>query len=164
MYDFMYHLKRKPVANYVMKLHENFFLPIPYVEVDISLSEEALGFKLPSELIAFYKEIGWGQLQTGLSGIIVDYNYVAAPTELIEIHNGTSDWLMPYSILEPNTLPFFQRGIDSFICLKPQSDNPNAVWWMWGELMPNDGKICDSLVEFFQRLVEDPNWFSPHNP
>ena len=26
---------------------------------------------------------------------------------------------------------------------------------MWGY------KICDSLVEFFKRLVEDPDWFSP---
>lgn len=161
MYDFMYHLRRKHVEGYVMKLHENFFFPVDQANVVIPFVEKTLGYDLPLELQAFYTNIGWGQLQTGATGLTTDYNYVAAPMELIEILNGTSDWLMPYSQLEPNTLPFFQRDVDLFLCLKPHSDNPNAVWWMWGELMPNGGKICDSLVEFFQKLIVDPNWFNP---
>jgi SMI1 / KNR4 family (SUKH-1) len=161
MYQFMHHLKRKPVANYVMKLHENFFFPIDHLDADIRAAEEAFNIKLPSQLKFFYDEIGWGQLQMGANGLTADYNYIAAPAELVEIHNGTSGWLMPYSVLEPESLPFLQRGVDSFLCLKPKSDNPNAIWWMWGELMPHSGKICDSLVEFFQRLVADPNWFNP---
>ncbi len=62
---------------------------------------------------------------------------------------------MPYTQVEHGTLPFFERDVDLFLCLHPDSDNPNAVHWMWGD------KICDSLVEFFQRLVEDPDWFNP---
>ncbi len=116
------------------------------------------------ELERFYLEIGWGQLQTGSNGIATDFNYVASPAEIVGIINGTSEWLMPYSQIEENTLPFFQRDVDLFLCLHPKSENPNAVWWMWGEQMPNNGKICDSLVEFFQRLVVDPDWFNPSTP
>jgi hypothetical protein len=106
-------------------------------------------------------EIGWGQLQTGLNGEKADFNFIASPDELCQIHAGTSDWLMPYSQLEPETIPFLQRDTDLFLCVKPFSENPNAVWWMWGQNLPNDGKICDSLIEFFERLIEDPNWFNP---
>lgn len=163
MFEFMIHLKRKPILGNVVPLYGNVFCPLADEDV-FELAENTLLSNLPTQLKAFYDEIGEGQLQTGLNGATSDFNWVASPKELVNILNGTSDWLMPYSQLEPATLPFFQRGVDSFLCLKPQSDNPNAVWWMWGELMPNDGKICDSLVEFFERLVEDPNWFSPPKP
>jgi hypothetical protein len=159
MFEFMKHLVVIPEPDKVYPLYANVFCRVDQSEVE--LAEQALKSPLPEQLRAFYLEIGEGQLQTGSSGAVSDNNLVAAPSELIEIINGTSEWLMPYSQIEPNTLPFFQRGVDSFLCLKPRSDNPNAVWHMWGELMPNGGKICDSLVEFFERLVEDPNWFNP---
>lgn len=162
MYEFMQHLKRDPNTTTRLQLYENGFFPV-CVE-DIDRAEATLGYVLPLELRRFYEEIGEGRLQTGRNGKVADNNNVASPCELEAIRNGTSDWLMPYSQLEPDTLPFFQRDVDLFLCLKPKSDNPNAVWWMWGELMPNRGKICDSLVEFFQRLVEDPNWFNPPKP
>lgn len=163
MYEFMRHMKRDPIPGTVVPLYGNVFCPIED-QKDIELAEVTLALDLPAQLKAFYAEIGSGQLQTGSNGDTSDFNWIASPKELVKILKGTSDWLMPYSQLEPDTLPFFQRDVDLFLCLKPKSDNPNAVWWMWGELMPNGGKICDSLVEFFQRLVEDPNWFSPPKP
>ena len=159
MFEFMYDLRRNSATTKRLELYENGFFPVS--EDEINDAERRLGFSLPKELRNFYEEIGEGRLQTGKNSKYTDYNEVACPSELVAILDGTSEWLMPYSQLEPDTLPFLQRGVDSFLCLKPKSDNPNAVWWMWGELMPNGGKICDSLVEFFQRLVEDPNWFNP---
>ena len=158
MYEFMHHLRRQPDPSKVVGLHENFFFPANLVI--IKQVENIWGLKLPLQLLHFYQEIGWGQLQTGRDGKVTDFNYLASPEELMAIAQGTSDWLMPYTQLEPNVLPFFQREIDLFLCLHPSSNNPNAVYWMWGEKMPNGGKICDSLVDFFQRLVEDPDWFS----
>jgi SMI1 / KNR4 family (SUKH-1) len=163
MYEFMRHMSKAAVQGKVFPLYANIFNPIND-RTEIFLAEQFLGTALPAELRAFYLEIGEGQLQTGTNGGVSDFNWVASPSELVKIMQGTSDWLMPYTQLEPKTLPFFQRGVDSFLCIKPQSDNPNAVWKMWGELMPNGGKICDSLVEFFERLVEDPNWFNPPKP
>lgn len=161
MYEFMYSMRRNKNDDLKIPLYTNFFISddlhlIPSVEL-------AWSCIMPSELVAFYREMGWGQLQTGSNGEHSDFNYIASLQELIDISRGTSDWLMPYSRIEPSTLPFFQRDVDLFLCLKPHSDNPNAVWWMWGEKMPNQGKICDSLVEFFERLVQDPDWFS-HAP
>lgn len=158
MYEFMYSLRKNKNANQIIPLHENFFFPddlslIPKVEL-------AWSCIIPSELSIFYHEMGWGQLQTGINGTYSDFNYIASLEELIKLSQGTSDWLMPYSQIEPGALPFFQRDVDYFFCLKPHSENPNAVWRMWGAKMPNHGKICDSLVEFFERLVEDPNWFN----
>ena len=69
--------------------------------------------------------------------------------------------MMSYTKIEPKTLPFFERNVDLFLCLKPHDKNPNAVWWMWGAQMPNQGKICDSIFEFFERLEESPDWFNP---
>ena len=162
MYEFMTNLKRSPQPSRVIGLHEIFFFPVGQSEIDEA--EQILRMPFPMELERFYLEIGWGQLQTGSNGIATDFNYVASPTEIVGIINGTSEWLMPYSQIEENTLPFFQRDVDLFLCLHPKSENPNAVWWMWGEQMPNNGKICDSLVEFFQRLVVDPDWFNPSTP
>lgn len=156
-------MKRNPQPGRLSPLYENIFYPLQD-EFEIDLAERELGITLPSELKAFYREIGEGQLQTGVNGDVSDFNWVANPIELVKINRGKSDWLMPYSLIEPDTLPFFQRDVDLFLCLHPKSDNPNAVWWMWGEKLPNGGKICDSLVEFFQRLVEDPNWFNPQTP
>lgn len=162
MYEFMHHLKRIHTPEKVIGLHENFFFPVDMSVV--TRVEVAWGFELPQQLLEFYREIGWGQIQTGRNGCMTDFNYVASLEELEAIANRTSDWLMPYSVIEPGTLPFFQRDVDLFLCLHPKSDNPNAVWWMWGEKMPNGGKICDSLVEFFRRLVDDPDWVNPPKP
>lgn len=158
----MHHLKRSPNPGKVIGLHENFFFAANLSE--IKHAEEAWGFSLPSQLITFYYELGWGQLQTGENGCVSDFNCIASPEELISIAKRDSDWLMPYSQLEPDTLPFFQVGVDLFLCLRPKSDTPNAVYWMWGGEMPNNGKICDSLIDFFRRLVVDPKWFNPPKP
>ena len=49
MYEFMCHLRRKPVPSYVLKLHENFFFPIDDVNAEVVLIERALGVQLPSK-------------------------------------------------------------------------------------------------------------------
>ncbi len=162
MFEFMADLKRNPKVVKRLELYENGFFDVSPEQ--ICLAEKFLGYELPVQLRAFYLEVGEGRLQTGRNGRTSDFNNVASPDDLVAIQNGTSDWLMPYTEIEPDTLPFFERDVDLFLCLHPKSDNPNAVWWMWGEKMPNGGKICDSLVEFFQRLVEDPNWFNPPRP
>ncbi|THF59461.1 SMI1/KNR4 family protein [Pseudothauera rhizosphaerae] len=162
MYEFMRHLKRDPESNKIIGLHENFFLPVGLSE--INEAENSLNIAFPAELRQFYMEVGWGQLQTGNSGAVADYNYIASPREIVAIIDGASEWLMPYSQIEAQTLPFLQRDVDLFLCLHPNSDNPNAVYWMWGEKMSNGGRICDSLVGFFRRLVDDPNWFNLPNP
>lgn len=127
-------------------------------------AEADLGYSFPEELRAFYLTAGVGRMPDYVHTAINSPNNILIPTHIPKLINGSCEWMMPYTEIEPGTLPFFERDVDLFLCLHPKSDNPNAVWWMWGEKMPNDGKICDSLLEFFQRLVEDPDWFNPPKP
>lgn len=124
----------------------------------LAKAEDALGYPFPSQLRNLYLEAGAGTVRK--KGVVegFSYNNILIPTDIPKLLDGTCEWMMPYTQIEPDTLPFFERGVDLFLCLHPHSDNPNAVHWMWGE------KICDSLVEFFQRLVEDPDWFNPSKP
>jgi hypothetical protein len=130
----------------------------------LHLAETELGYPLPVELRAWYLEVGVCQITPTTRPTFMSDNNILIPTHIPKLISHTCEWMMPYTQIEPDTLPFFERDVDLFLCLHPHSDNPNAVYWMWGEKMPNGGKICDSLVEFFQRLVEDPDWFNPPKP
>lgn len=130
----------------------------------LQTAETELGYQFPIELRSWFLEIGVGKITPPTRKAFVSDNNILIPTHIPKLINGTCEWMMPYTHIEQDTLPFFERDVDLFLCLHPKSDNPNAVWWMWGEKMPNGGKICDSLVEFFRRLVEDPDWFNPPKP
>jgi hypothetical protein len=170
MFEFMFHLKSLSTLN-IAALAGSEDYPNPYAiysagfqpcnDAVLLAAENDLGYGLPLQLRAYYSEIGVGSLVSNESQATFSENNVLIPTHIAKLVDGTCGWMLPYTQIEPDTLPFFERALDTFICLKPKSDNPNAVWWMWGELMPDSGKICDSLVEFFQRLVADPNWFNP---
>jgi hypothetical protein len=121
-------------------------------------AEKCLGYRFPHQLRLFYLEVGVGRLPGYTHTAYNSPNNILIPTHIPRLIDGTCEWMMPYTQIEPETLPFFERDVDLFLCLHPKSDNPNAVYWMWGE------KICDSLVEFFQKLVEDPDWFNPPKP
>jgi hypothetical protein len=124
-------------------------------ENDLRVVESELGEGIPSQLREFYKEVGVGTIRDAEIIEGFSYNNILFPQHLPKVVSGKCKWLMPYAEIQPDTLPFFERDVDLFLCLHPHSDNPNAVWWMWGD------KICDSLVEFFQKLVDDPDWFNP---
>lgn len=121
-------------------------------------TEKCLGYRFPHQLRSLYLEVGVGRLPGYTHTVYNSPNNILIPTHIPKLINGTCEWMMPYTQIEPNTLPFFERDVDLFLCLHPKSDNPNAVYWMWGE------KICDSLLEFFQKLVVDPDWFNPPKP
>jgi hypothetical protein len=124
-------------------------------------AEKCLGYRFPAMLRQFYLEVGVGRIPSYRHAANNSPNNILIPTHIPKLIDGTCEWMMPYTTIEPNTLPFFERDVDLFLCLHPKSENPNAVFWMWGENMPNAGKVCDSLIDFFERLVKDPNWFNP---
>lgn len=163
----MYEFLRQQVASFSSPLEllnsgveGNHFIAVR--EDDIQQAELVLGCRFPEELRALYSELGYGFMGGSEK---FSPNRVCHPLEIPKIIDSSYEGLvLPEFEAEPNTLPFFERDINLFLCLHPKSDNPNAVYWMWGGEMPNGGKICDSLVEFFQRLVKDPDWFNPPQP
>ena len=134
----------------------NYFIEIEREFID----NLELKVTIPIQLLNLYIEKGCGFLNSKINKEQFFLNRIMHPLDVIAVINHNYVGLTSEFEYEENTLPFLEVDVDFFLCLKPYSENPNAVHHMWGELMPNNGKICDSLVEFIERLVEDPNWFS----
>lgn len=122
---------------------------------DISLVESELGYTLSDQLSSFYLELGVGTIRKNGKPEHISYNNVICPWDIPRLIAGNCAWMDPEMEVQNGVLPFFERDVGLFLCLHPRSENPNAVYWMWGD------KICDSLIEFFQHLVVDPDWFNP---
>ena len=131
---------------------------------DIDRVEHNLNLTFPSQLKEFYNEIGYGFLIEPFNKPI-GYQFYA--TNRINSPNMVEDILMNgpesglivddvYEDLQPGDLPFFEIGdSSSFMVMKLNSDNPNAVWYMGAE------KIEDSFERFIYRLYhEDPAYYA----
>lgn len=123
----------------------------------------------PEELKSFYSLIGHGILSCGIDhstmrtrgilneilppNIAVDYML-----GIIEHPDDDAYYMSKYSYedMEPGDLPFFEIGNgSSFMVMKLNSDNPNAVWYMGVE------KIEDSFERFIWRLYhEGPDYYT----
>lgn len=156
-------------------VNDNWFLHLEKKEIEDG--EKTLGVSFPSELKSFYEEIGFGMLRSPINPPkgyqFYSNNEVLPPSvaahfaqaivqhqkkpfeEPIEfdehwINNDALD------LFEPGDLPFFEIGdSNSFMVMKPHSENPNAVWWMGHE------KIEDSFEQFIYKLYHiDPAYYS----
>jgi hypothetical protein len=129
----------------------------------ITSVEKKLGVKFPNQLINFYEEIGYGFLirphKYEIDYYFSNTNRINAPDTIEDILlNGQSSGLISqdtYELLEPGDLPFFEIGDSaSFLVMRPNSDNPNAIWTDTGI------KIEDSFEKFIWRLYyEDPAYY-----
>lgn len=143
-----------------------YFLPVNPTE--IKNAEKKGGILFPSELKKFYKEIGEGILSCGekYPEMLCDYvdNKILPPDIAVAFMQGhllhpDSDHYMSqdtYEDLAPDDLPFFEiSDSSSFMTMKLDSMNPNAVWFMGAE------KIEDSFATFIYKLYhEGPDYYS----
>jgi len=155
--------------------HQKGILEFPYNSFgslypgELEEAEKVLGFGFPSQLRAFYQEIGVGCL---LRPHVVPENYVfyssneiLPPLVVANFSKGILQWEgqsehwmsedMAYDLLEPGDLPFFEMYDSThFLVMKTHSDNPNAVWAL-GNI-----KIEDSFEKFIWRLYyESPGYY-----
>lgn len=144
------------------KVDGNFFVSLS--EEEILEAEQIIGAQFPSELRAFYQEIGYGFL-THPHILPVGYkfyssNLIHAPSSIALILNkGVESGLIMESTLEllsPGDWPMFEIGDSTnFLIMKPFSDNPNAIWDDGGDV-----KIDDSFAHFIWRLFyESPSFY-----
>ena len=159
-----YEYLRKYVGHNDLK--GTYFLPVSGEE--LAKAEVELGFEMPNQLKEFYKEIGAGILSCGekypemladsLTNEILPPLVASNFSKGILIWEGQDNWMAEptYELLEPGDLPFFEIGdSSSFMIMKPNSDNPNAIWYMGRE------KIEDSFEKFIWRLYyEDPSYYA----
>lgn len=120
--------------------------------------ETDLGFKLPTELRAWYLEVGVCRIPFGEQTPYSSPNNVLMPTHMPQLVGGICSWMEPDIVVEPRTLPFFERDAGLFVCVHPFSANPNAVHWMWGECIGN------SVAEFFRNMLDNPDWLGVFKP
>lgn len=150
------YLKKELPAN------SNYFEPI--MAQEITDAELALGIKFPTQLIEFYSEIGYGFLIQPVDApadyVFYGTNRLNAPSQIVEmLKNGSESGMISEDVLEdlePGDLPFFEiSDSSSFMIMKTQSDNPNAVWFMGVE------KIEDSLEDFIHNLYyKGPRYYT----
>ena len=156
-FDFLKKFITTPSAK--VDTFQNSFYPLSADE--IIKAEHKLGCCFPSQLKTFYKELGYGFLiapENPPEGYdFCGVNRIIDPLSLADIvlNGPDSEQIMPatYELLEPGDLPFFEIGeSSSFLLMKLNSDNPNAVWRY-------NIKIEDSFEKFIWRLYYESPWF-----
>lgn len=147
-------------------VNDNWFCPVEIKEV--LQSEEKIRAKFPEELRNFYLNIGFGMLRSP-DVVPPNYNFyskneILPPHIAVDYmlgnleHPDEPEYYMSrytYDLLKPGDLPFFEIGEgSSFLVMKPNSENPNAVWSDCGI------KIEDSFERFVWRLYyENPGYY-----
>jgi hypothetical protein len=136
-------------------------------EEEILEAEKNLGCSFPSQLRKFYEEVGCGTLQNPHI-VPEDYKFSSAneilpPLDVVNFSKGILFWEgqnhwmaeATYELLSPGDLPFFEIADSTrFLIMKPNSDNPNAVW-----IDSSTVKIEDSFEKFIWRLYYESPWF-----
>ena len=129
----------------------NRFHPLSLQEIETV--EKRLGYKFPSQLCTFYKEIGYGTFQNNSDLSVTDNTFAnrlldpesAADIKLLGYDSGQ---ILPSVKFAEDELPIFEvDGGEMFFVMKPQSDNPNAVYRDMGQ-----GVLEDSFEKFIWRL------------
>jgi hypothetical protein len=124
---------------------------------DIDEAEKRLGFKLPSQLRAFYEQIGCGFLRlppnADDSRRLNYINRFLDPDEVATLYLGEDEDFDPSDGFDSTELPFFEVGDGLYIVIKMSGDDSNRVCWPSGE------EISPDLVTFTRHLVEDPRFY-----
>lgn len=155
----------------------NRFTPVKKEELDKN-NEKAkeLGFEFPSEMLLFYQEIGCGflsaphdvqdgykanevnlflhpELAVGLYKSDTNVSFKDEGETYIEVE-GYYMPLETYELLQPGDLPFFEVSNGQFLVMRPNSENPNAVFTDKGD------KVENSFEKFVWRLYyESPTFY-----
>ena len=141
----------------------NIFYDLTKAEIDTA--EQKLQMQFPNQLRQFYQEIGYGHLTNSKDDKEHHYisNEILPPLIAVDYmqgiieHPGEEYYMSAstYEDLQPGDLPFFEIGdSSSFMVMKLNSDNPNAVYSDCGV------KIEDSFERFIYRLYhEDPAYY-----
>jgi hypothetical protein len=127
---------------------------------DIENAEDRLGYKFPSQLRDFYLEIGYGFFDHTADKKIrqeVYANRLMDPCSVADIKllGYDSGQIISEVEFESNDLPIFEIADGAnFLLMRPQSNNPNAVYGMLGELIESE------FEKFIWRLYyENPTFY-----
>ena len=118
-------------------------------EESIAMAETAMQIKFPSELIRFYKEIGYGFLKTDYGNInrIMDPISVVDFRLLREPYAGDPEAVF-YKDYDIDKLVFFEMDSSLYFSIELGNDNEQGIYML-------DEKIADSLSSFIEKFREN---------
>ncbi len=120
---------------------------------DVTEAEKEVGISFPSDLMTFYREVGFGFFKTHNDNI----NRLMDPMSMADFRLRTGDFeayteLESYGYLEVDKLIFFEVDSDAYISIGFTEGNQNQIFY-------DEFKIAGSLKEFLEKIMEDDNYY-----
>ncbi|KLT73119.1 hypothetical protein PL75_04210 [Neisseria arctica] len=143
-------------SEYTSPVEKNLFFKLP----DDDFAELEKYIHIPSDLLYFWQEIGYGFFKTSAdkSKVTEEVNRLMDPLSIADILKGESEQISPDFVLEPYQVPFFERFSEYFVCFDIRDvDKPKQpVYWIWDMENP----LADSIENFIYKLFENPDFFN----
>lgn len=144
------------IDEYSSPVGKNLFFKL----LDSDFIELAKHIQIPSDLLYFWKEVGYGFLIFNENGSICSEsdNRIMDPLSVVDILTGKSEQVSPDFTLEPYQIPFFERFSEYFICFDIRDLNKpkQPVYWIWDMENP----LADSIESFIYKLFENPDFLN----
>jgi hypothetical protein len=106
---------------------------------------------MPEGLKEFYRDIGYGWW--GVEGREDVRNLIVHPLDAVDLYKGISEFTPPEKFFLPGDLPFFDCGSGRFLVMRPQSNDPEAVY-------RDDGiPLASSMSDFMEKLLGNPIFY-----
>ncbi|MDD9149854.1 SMI1/KNR4 family protein [Sporolactobacillus sp. CQH2019] len=137
--------------DFLKKDPDNRFFPVSKEEIgDV---EKELNLKIPSELVQFYNEIGYGFIKSSSNNI----NRLMDPLSLRDFRLRENDFeLYPdieaYEELEDGKLVFFEANESTLMLISFSNEDCGAIYY-------DEYKIADSLTEFLEKLTKNDCYY-----
>ena len=147
-------IRRLMVNGNDMPDHPNVYYPVSNEE--ISGSESRLGYRLPEQLTTFHREIGYAFFTSASSSKAGEVNYInrfLAPSQIVSLLLNHDEESRPSEGFKEGEIPFFEVGDQLYLVLRPSRTHLHHVAWPYGKI------ICNDLVEFTNRLAENPRFY-----
>lgn len=123
----------------------------------LMLFETKAGVKLPPELLTFYEQVGHGRIQLSRNGewAEFDLNIIVEPERLTSLFLRTdASFEIDTELVEDDDLPFFDIGSHSYLVMRPNSADPDAIYWPY-DAVP----ISKNIWDFADRLLTNPRFY-----
>lgn len=125
---------------------------------DIAEAEERLGKIFPSQLLAFFREIGCGFLTSSTNRPEPDVKFYHVnrfldPNEIADLILHEDPDVEPSGGFNVDEMPFFEVGLRNYLVIRLKGEHPYSVHRMSGRLVAPD------IVTFVRELKQDPRFY-----
>ena len=126
---------------------------LPVTSEDIQKLEEIIGKTIPNELLVFYKEIGYGFLNTKNFNI----DRFMDPISVMEFRTKTGiyenyPYIDAFDNFQENKLIFFEQDESAYFSIEINSNESSRIFYY-------ETVIADSLEEFLKKMMENDEYY-----